>query len=507
MGSRCVIIGAGLGGLSCGAVLARHGFSVTVIEQGKQPGGCLQTFVRDGLKFETGMHFIGSAAQGEILDSLFRYLGIREGLELHELDRNGYEIVTYKGQDFPFRNGRDAFVEGLAEFFPRQRDNLARYMDTVLRASAASSVESFNPGRVMDPEDAVWHTLSVDSVIDGITDDPDLRQVLAGNQPLYAGVKGHTPFALHAFITSFYNRSAWRIAGGSDTIARLLAGRITGAGGSVMTGCKTVEIVCDETRATGIRYMESGEEHLIEADYVISTIHPSLTVGMVHSPLFRPAFRKRIQEMPDTIGVFELYLKFKKNTVPYMNANRFVYTTGSVWGCDRYTTEDWPRGFLYMHQWPQGDSRYADAGVILVYMRCDDLMAWNGTLTGRRGDDYREFKRLKAERLLATASEYIPGLRDGVERYWTSTPLTYRDYTGASGGGLYGIAKDVELGQSGRVSYRTRVRNLLLAGQSVNSHGILGVLVGSMVVCDSLLGNGVLYDGIRRASNESEWKL
>ena len=501
MERSCVIIGAGLGGLSCGAVLARHGFKVTVLEKENHAGGCLQAFVRDGIKFETGMHFIGSAGRGEMLDSLLRFLGIRDGLELHELDRSNYETVTYKGQDFRFRNGREEFVEGLSEYFPDQRDNIARYMDTVYQASAASSVESFNPGRVMDPNDAVWHTRSVDSVINEITDDPDLREVLAGNQPLYAGVKGHTPFALHAFITSFYNRSAWRIGGGSDNIARLLIGCITSAGGNVMTGCKAVEIVCNETQATGVMYVAGGEKQILNADYVISTIHPALTVGLVHSPLFRPAFRKRIVEMPNTIGVFELYLKFKTGSVPYMNSNRFCYRGESVWGCESYTTGEWPRGFLYMHQYPQGDSRYADAGVIMAYMRNEDLVQWTDTRTGRRGDDYWEFKDRKAKELIASASIKFPELRDKVERYWTSTPLTYRDYTGTVGGGLYGISKDIEAGQAGRVSYRTRVRNLFMAGQSVNSHGILGVLVGSMVVCDSFLGTGVLYDGIIKASN------
>ena len=500
MDRSCVIIGAGLGGLSCGAVLARYGFRVTVLEQAAHAGGCLQTFIRNGVKFETGMHFIGSAGHGELLDILLRFLGIRDGLELHELDRDGYDIITYKGQDFPFRNGREAFIEGLSEFFPKQKESLARYMDAVCKTSEASSVESFNPSRVMDSNDTVWHTRSVDSVIDGIVDDPDLREILAGNQPLYAGVKGHTPFALHAFITSFYNRSAWRIAGGSDRIASLLAGQITAAGGSVMTGCKAVEIVCDETRAVGVRFMNDGVEQMASADYVVSTIHPSLSVDMVHSPLFRPAYKKRIKQLPDTIGVFELYLKFKTDTVPYMNANRFVYNSGSVWGCDSYTTDDWPRGYLYMHQWPQGDSRFADAGVILAYMRNDELAAWRDTLTGRRGNEYREFKRRKAERILTIAAKRFPELREGLEQYYTSTPLTYRDYTGAVGGGLYGVAKDIELGQSGRVSYRTRAGNLFLAGQSVNSHGIMGVLMGSLVVCDSILGNGILYEEIIKVS-------
>ena len=71
---RCIIIGSGLGGLSCGTILARNGYDVTVVEQGARAGGCLQCFVRHGVKFETGMHFIGSARPGEPLHRLLRFL-------------------------------------------------------------------------------------------------------------------------------------------------------------------------------------------------------------------------------------------------------------------------------------------------------------------------------------------------------------------------------------------------------------------------------------------------
>ena len=47
-GKSVIIIGSGLGGLECGVILARHGFKVIVLEQDRQIGGCLQTFVRKG---------------------------------------------------------------------------------------------------------------------------------------------------------------------------------------------------------------------------------------------------------------------------------------------------------------------------------------------------------------------------------------------------------------------------------------------------------------------------
>jgi len=69
MTKKCVIIGSGLGGLSSGVILAKNGYDVTVLEKHFQIGGCLQCFCRDGVKFETGMHFIGSADKGQTMDA------------------------------------------------------------------------------------------------------------------------------------------------------------------------------------------------------------------------------------------------------------------------------------------------------------------------------------------------------------------------------------------------------------------------------------------------------
>ena len=69
---KIVIIGSGLGGLSCGLILCRNGYDVTILEQGAQVGGCLQCFTRQGTKFETGMHFVGSADEGQVLNRLLR---------------------------------------------------------------------------------------------------------------------------------------------------------------------------------------------------------------------------------------------------------------------------------------------------------------------------------------------------------------------------------------------------------------------------------------------------
>ena len=64
---------------------------------------------------------------------------------------------------------------------------------------------------------------------------------------------------------------------------------------------------------------------------------------------------------------------------------------------------------------------------------------------------------------------------------------------------MYGIAKDVALGIAGRVPYRTRIPNLLLAGQNVNSHGMLGVLVGTIIACSELIPAKTIYGQIQQS--------
>jgi len=51
---QIVIIGAGFGGLSAAALLARDGFDVTVIEKTEQPGGRASVFNEKGYNFDMG---------------------------------------------------------------------------------------------------------------------------------------------------------------------------------------------------------------------------------------------------------------------------------------------------------------------------------------------------------------------------------------------------------------------------------------------------------------------
>lgn len=490
---KCVIIGSGLGGLSCGCILAKNGYEVTVLEQGLQAGGCLQCFRRGDAVFDTGMHYIGSADRGQVLHTILNYLGVGDSIRLERLDPTGYDVISFCGEQYRLANGRENFVDSLARRFPENRDELLRYCDLIDQVAASSPMHTLNINADIETF-AKYQTVSVGEVIDSVVSDPTLRQVLAGISPLYAGEKDVTPFYAHALIADFYNQSSFRIVGGSGTLTDAMVDVIRNNGSQVLTRKKAERIECNSTGATAV-ITSDGER--FPADVVVSAIHPANTVGLVDSHLLRPAYRRRLEHARNTTSVFTLYLKFRKNRVRYLNHNIFYYRGDTVWDCQRSNDATWPKFMLYMHFCHRENPEFAETAEVLTYMDYRETEQWAGTRLGQRGESYEQFKRMKAEQLIDALEQEIPGIRDDIEEYYTSTPLTWRDYTGVPEGAMYGMAKDVNLVGAGCISPRTNIPNLLLAGQCVTLHGMLGVLAGSLMTCSELLTADVLFSRLR----------
>ena len=130
-------------------------------------------------------------------------------------------------------------------------------------------------------------------------------------------------------------------------------------------------------------------------------------------------------------------------------------------------------------------------------MNFSEVKKWENTFTGDRGDDYEEFKHEKAELLLDSVEKQFPDIRKIVSDYYTSTPLTWRDYTGTRAGSAYGVLKDFNKPLESLILPRTHISNLFLTGQNTNVHGILGVTISSVVTCSEIIDSKYLLQKIK----------
>ena len=70
------VIGAGIGGLTAAALLARRGYQVLVLDQAIVPGGCASTFKRKGFTFDVGATQVAGLEPGGIHHRIFSELDI-----------------------------------------------------------------------------------------------------------------------------------------------------------------------------------------------------------------------------------------------------------------------------------------------------------------------------------------------------------------------------------------------------------------------------------------------
>jgi all-trans-retinol 13,14-reductase len=101
--------------------------------------------------------------------------------------------------------------------------------------------------------------------------------------------------------------------------------------------------------------------------------------------------------------------------------------------------------------------------------------------------------------MLLNLEKQFPGTISHIEDFWTSTPLTYSDYTGTVEGSMYGILRDKNDHTQTFISHRTKVPNLFLAGQNINAHGIMGVIIGSVLTCGEIIDIDNLTNQIKKA--------
>ena len=493
-----IIIGSGLGSLVCGAILGKNGYSVCLYEKNRQAGGAMQTFARDKAIIDSGVHYVGSLAEGQTLNKVFRYLGIMETLKLQRLDIDGFDHIHFNNEDKQYKlaQGYDAFITQLAADFPKERAALHVYCEAIKDACNKFPLFNLRTGDAREKESVLG--INAADFISSIITDKRLQQVLAGNSLLYAGVADKTPFYVHALVQNSYIESSWRCMDGGSQITRALTKVIRDNGGEIVRNAEVKKIVGKDGQVDHITLADGRE---ISGKQFISGLHPSRTIAMTEQDNFRGAYRSRIAGLDNTPGTFMINAVLKPGTFPYLNYNYYHHATDNAWDGIHYTADNWPQTYGLFVSAGAGKLQYADNLSLMTYMRYEEVAEWQDTFNtdafpDTRGDGYQAFKTEKAEMLLDMAEQQFPGLRDCIHAYYVATPLTYRDYLAMPEGSMYGITKDANDPLKAFISPATRMSNLYLTGQNMNLHGILGVTMSSIVTCAELLGMEQLVNDI-----------
>lgn len=503
-GKDVLIIGSGLGGLVCGAILAKEGYRVTILESNRQTGGNLQVFSRNKHLFDSAVHYVGGLGQGQNLHKIFAYLGIMDQLSLEKLSEEAFDKIVFydePGKEYPLAQGYERFIAGLTAEFPGEEQAIRNYCRLIIDICEKFPLYNIRTG---DPnsKSGALHQNAMECIA-GFTSNRRLQQVLAGNNMLYAGTGEKSPFYIHALIQNSYIQGSYRFLKGGSQLAKLLVRQIQAHDGRVITRSRVTRLHADDKR---VSKAETSDGRQYSADHFISNAHPALTLKMIDPVLLRPSYRKRISSLENSISSFTVNITLKPERILYEKSNYYCLLKNDVWDLQNYDEHTWPTIFAVFFSPHSGNPVYSRGITLLTYMKFSDVEPWKDTFNtvtrpGARSPEYERFKQEKAVKLITIAEKKFPGLTEAIESYSVSTPLTLRDYLCTDDGSLYGITKDYRDSYRTMISPRTRIPNLFLTGQNINLHGVLGVAISSLVTCSAFIDLEVLIRKINEAQN------
>lgn len=472
MKADVVVIGSGLGGLECASMLSRRGLSVVVAEQAMQAGGSIQSYRRRGQSFDTGLHYVGGIAEGQSLHEAFREFGLLS-LPWQKMQSEGFDRVTICGDSYDFCEGFNHFAIRLATYFPDERDAIYDFSRLLQRVcqNDGNSPEMVNQLASINAWDYLtshFHNKRLIDVLSGTALKMELRR---SSLPLFNFV--HT--------LAGYIESSWKLKGDGNQIVETLVKSIKDNGGEIVCGRKISRIEVSGGRAVAAI---SSDGEAFEASTFISDIHPALTVGLIDESLVRHSYRKRLIGAENTFGMFTASLTFMQSPLPYSGRNEFIYSADDVWSMHERPQRG--RCVMVSQAVPTDGSAYTRQVDLLAPMAWSDVEEWLGTSPMRRGDDYKQLKQRWAEALIELAASQIPEIRN-YDSLYTSTPLTWHDYTLAPQGTAYGMRKDAASPLTSMMSVRTPLPNLLLTGQNLMLHGIQGVSMTALITCKEIM--------------------
>ena len=504
-----VIIGSGLGGLVSANILAKEGYSVCVLEKNNQYGGNLQTFARNKTIFDTGVHYIGGLSEGQNLYQYFKYLDIIDDLNLKKLDENGFDIITFDGDETEYKHaqGYENYIKTLVGQFPDEEKAIRTYCTKLQETCSKFPLYHLKKGAPYY-ENTDLFELSAKDYIDSLTTDKKLRAVLSGANMLYAGDGNKTPFYVHALSVNSYIESAYRCVNGGSQISKVLIKKLKQFGGETYKHSEVVQFNFDDDKRITSVNIKNGKE--VKGTMFISNVDPKLTIPLIGEDKFRKSYVNRVKNIESIISTFTLYIVLKPESFKYQNKNYYHFKgEKEVWTAQDYNDENWPKSYMISMGVKKNMDEWGESLTVMTFMNYDEVAQWEHTINtvnqkNDRGQTYEEFKAEKAAILIKELEKKFPDIRNCIQHIYTSTPLSYRDYIGNDRGSAYGYVKDINNPLKSFVSPRSKIKNLLFTGQSLNMHGILGVTISAVTTCSEILGKDYLLQKIVKANTQEE---
>lgn len=505
--ARIVVIGAGVGGLTAGALLAHRGCQVLVLDQALVPGGCASTFKRRGFTFDVGATQVAGLEPGGIHHRIFSDLEIDLPDATHcdpacavylpgetqpiSVWRNPERWQAERRRQFP---GSEAFWQLLANLFRYSWAFQTR--NPVLPPRSLWDLwqltQALRPNTLL----TLPHTFStVGDVLRRyeLAGDRRLKTFLDLQLKLYSQVDADETALLYAATSlgvSQAPQGLFHLKGSMQVLSDRLVAALKRDGGQLLMRHTVEQIQLKHSKVTGvvIRDQKTGQTWTEPADHVVANVTVQNLVhlldedgykskGLYRSTLLR-GYRHRVAKLPSASGAFVVYLGVEQQAIPP--------------GCPPHLQ------FLYDYEGPIGENNSlfvsvsqpgdgrATAGRATIIASCftDPVIWWQCS-------DYAALKQFYTKAAIARLSQFFNLTDETILHQEAATPRTFQAYTAREHGMVGGIGQRVSTFGPFGFANRTPIRHLWLVGDSTHpGEGTAGVSYSALTAVRQIEAQG-----------------
>jgi prolycopene isomerase len=495
-----VIIGAGLGGLCCGAYLAKQGLPVTVIEQHNIPGGYATSFDRAGGKFTFEVSLHGISVNNNATARILKDLGVLDRLQWVELP----EVYRLKTPDLDIsvpQRDPEAYIRLLAKHFPAEKDGIRGFVLEMIGLAEEVDRLHQKKGKFFKPIFPIQYrkmwTIRNKTLADLMNDyvkDPALQNILAALWGYYGLPPSRLSGFYYANATGGYLKNgSFYVKERSQDLSYALADAIETFGGKIIYETPAQRIFVKDGAVKGVAI--SGGE-VLPARAVVSNGSALTTFKKMLPPGVVPEdYVRKLEAYRPSISSFIVWLGLNQEMRGKIKGYGIHVSSGRGPEADYQSclNGEIDQGSFSVSIYDNLFEGYSAPGTstIMLLFLCGykPWQKFEADYRAGRKDAYHKEKERWTEILIRRAEEkVVRGLSSMIEVKEAATPLTNWTYTRNTEGAIYGFEQSMDNAYMKRIDNRTPIKGLYLASAWGNrGGGYAGVLLAGEITFQKMM--------------------